>query len=365
MILQRYFARRFTRSFLMVFGVFALISGLLELVEQSRRFSGDDVAFADVALLAALNLPSALYTILPLIMVLATITLFLALARSSELVVTRAAGRSAIRALGAPLVVTLFIGGLTVTMFNPLVAATSKLFEQREQALRQGVSEVLTLSEDGLWLRQGDGDGQTVIRAGRTNLDGTRLEDVTFLTFTPEGSPARRIEAATATLSAQGWALEDAKVWPLTGTRIPEASATLHDTLLIPSTLTPDQIRDSFGEPSAISFWELPGFIAQLEEAGFSARRHQIWLQMELAQPALLIAMVLIGAVFTMRHQRGRRTGTAVLLAVLLSFGLYVIRNFAQVLGDNGQIPVLLAAWAPPIAGIALSMGYLLHLEDG
>ena len=53
------------------------------------------------------------------------------------------------------------------------------------------------------------------------------------------------------------------------------------------------------------------------------------------------------------------------LTAVLLGFGLYFIRNFAQILGENGQIPVLLAAWAPPVASILLTAGLLLHAEDG
>jgi lipopolysaccharide export system permease protein len=75
--------------------------------------------------------------------------------------------------------------------------------------------------------------------------------------------------------------------------------------------------------------------------------------------------MVLIAAGFTMRPQRGRRVGLLVLTAVVLSFGLYFLRNFAQILGDNGQIPVALAAWAPPVAGIAAALGLLLHLEDG
>jgi lipopolysaccharide export system permease protein len=59
------------------------------------------------------------------------------------------------------------------------------------------------------------------------------------------------------------------------------------------------------------------------------------------------------------------RTGVMVLTAVMLGFGLYFIRNFAQILGENGQIPVLLAAWAPPLAAIFLALGLLLHLEDG
>ncbi len=53
--------------------------------------------------------------------------------------------------------------------------------------------------------------------------------------------------------------------------------------------------------------------------------------------------MVMIGASFTVRHQRGGRTGLMVLLAIMLSFGTYFLRNFAQILGENGQLPAALA----------------------
>ena len=36
--------------------------------------------------------------------------------------------------------------------------------------------------------------------------------------------------------------------------------------------------------------------------------------------------------------------------------------NFAW---ESGQIPVLLAAWFPPLATVLLSLGLLLHMEDG
>ncbi|MEM8979355.1 MAG: LptF/LptG family permease, partial [Pseudomonadota bacterium] len=124
-------------------------------------------------------------------------------------------------------------------------------------------------------------------------------------------------------------------------------------------------IQDSFGAPSAIRIWDLPNFINSLERAGFAAQSHKLWFHMELAQPLLFVAMVLIGAGFTMRHVRFGRTGMLVLSAVLFGFGLFFLRNFAQVLGENGQIPILLAAWAPPVIGILLPLGLLLHLEDG
>jgi lipopolysaccharide export system permease protein len=142
------------------------------------------------------------------------------------------------------------------------------------------------------------------------------------------------------------------------------ASAT-PDGMAIPTNLTRDSIRDSFGTPSAISFWDLPDYIKGLEHAGFSARSHKVWLQMELAQPLLLAAMVLIAAGFTMRHARMAKTGSLVLAALLCGFAVFFLRNFGQILGENGQLPVVLAAWSTPIAATLLALGLLLHLEDG
>jgi len=40
------------------------------------------------------------------------------------------------------------------------------------------------------------------------------------------------------------------------------------------------------------------------------------------------------------------------------------LRNFAQVLGETGQIPVLLAAWGLPVATMLLAMGVMLNQEE-
>ena len=364
MILHRYFAWRFALTLAGVGTVFFFLLLFVDLVEQLRRHGDEAAGFGQILGLTLLNMPQGLYQILPLIIIIATLSLFLGLARSSELVVTRAAGRSALRALAAPVIVALLVGGLAVALFNPIVAATTKAYEAELDQM-QGRASVLSLADDGLWLRQGNETGQTVIRAIRANLDGTELAGVTFITFGPSGGPQRRIEAETAVLASGSWTLTQAKVWPLAGSANPEADAVLHPTLRVNSSLTADQIRDSFGTPSSIPIWELPAFISRLQDAGFSARRHQVFFQMELAMPVFLVAMVLIGAGFTLRHQRGGRTGLMVLLAILLSFAVYFLRNFAQILGENGEIPAVLAAWAPPLAAIGLSMGLLLHLEDG
>jgi lipopolysaccharide export system permease protein len=363
MILHRYLARKFLWTFFGIFAVFVLLLALIDLVDELQDFP--DLPFLQVAEIVALNLPHANYEILPLVMILATVALFLRLARSSELVVVRAAGRSALRALSAPIVTAFVIGLVAIGMFNPIVAAASKRYNDLVNGHMGGGSSVLAISSEGLWLRQGSATGQTVIHAERASSDVTTLYDTTFIAFSPQGEPLRRIVAQSAQLSAGEWSLRNAKLWSLGSGANPESSAREIASLSVPSALTQDRILDSFGKPEYISLWDLPAFINQLEEAGFSARRYAVWFQMELASPLFLIALVMLTAAFTMRHTRISNTGLSVLSAIMLGFTLHYIRNFAQILGENGQIPILLAAWAPPVASLFLALGILLHTEDG
>ena len=365
MILHLYFARRFISAFLAItFVLFALVV-LVDGVEQTRKFGSFDIGWQKILGLTLLNAPQTINLILPLITILATVALFISLARSSEMVVTRAAGRSALAALVSPVLVAFIVGVMAVGMLNPIVAATGKRYAQLSESYRTDGGAALSLSDEGLWLRQGTPQGQTVIRALRSNPDASILYDVTFINYAPGGGPIERIQAQSAALGDAGWDLKGVKSWPLGVEINAEGNAQLHDTLTLPSTLTLDGIRESIGTPAAVSIYDLPRFIAQLEQAGFSSRRHKVWLQTELARPAFLMAMVLVASAFTMRHTRSGGTGVAVLTSVLLGFGLYFIRSFAQILGETGQIPVLLAAWAPPLAAVLLALGLLLHAEDG
>ena len=366
MTLHFYFGKKFLRAFFSVLFIFFAVLTLTSLIEQIRKFGGNDEAgFGTLLSLAVLSVPEDLYRILPLIMMIATLALFLGLARSSELVVTRASGRSALKSLIAPVLLSLIIGVFGVAAINPIVAATQKQYEAQATRL-SGDSSTLSVSAEGLWLRQGSRDGQTVIRAERSNLDGTELFGVTFLGYDATGLPTYRIEAESARLVVGAWSITEAKEWRFdTEATIPEVDSFETGQMSLASNLTRNQILDSFGTPSAIPIWELPGFIARLETAGFSARAHRTFFHMELALPLLLAAMVLVGAGFTMRHTRMGRTGMMVMLALGLGFLLYFIRNFAAILGENGQIPILMAAWFPPVAALLLPLGLLLHLEDG
>lgn len=365
MILHFYFARRFAFTFCLIFLVMFMLISLIDFIDQTRRFSSVGLTLAERVWLTILNVPQTVNEILPIIILLSTIAVFVGLARTSELVVTRAAGRSALRSLVAPVGVALLAGGLAVSTLGPIVAATSKRYAALAESYRSGGTSTLAISSEGLWLREGGREGQRVIRASRSNADASVLYDVTFVAYAPDGGPIRRIAAGSAALIDGEWSLRTAKVWPLTTGLNPEANAVEHDLLKMPSTLTLERIRETLGTAAGVSIWDMREFIVQLEQAGFSARRHNVWMQSELARPVFLVGMVLVAAAFTMRHTRFGGTGRAVLATLLLGFVLYFVRSFAQILGENGQIPVYMAAWSAPIASILLALGLLLHTEDG
>ena len=364
MILVRYILRRFLHALIGVFMVIALVIVLFTSVENLRRFGDTAATAGDVLGITLLQAPEVLYQVFPLVLMLASLVTFLRLARTSELVVMRASGISALRLIGIPVMAAVFLGIGFVAAINPFVAATIKRGLAAEDDYKSSGSSLLSFSAEGVWLRQADREGQTVVQAARTNADGTILSRVRMHRFDDDGALYARIEAPAARLTRGAWLIENASEWRLE----PDgrfARTAAGGRLRLPTTLTSEEILESFAPPETVGFWDLGRFIAQMEESGFSGLRHRLFLQSELAKPALYAAMVLIGSAFALRPTRFGQTGVMILLAVLAGFALYFLKDFAESLGGRGQIPLIVAAWTPPVAAILMALGLLLHLEDG
>ena len=127
----------------------------------------------------------------PLVLMLASLVTFLRFARTSELVVMRAAGVSALRLIAVPVVAAIVLGIVFVAVVNPFVAASIKRGEAVENDFTGSGSSLLSFSTEGVWLRQADPEGQTVIQAARTNADGTILTRVRMHRFDRRGHALR------------------------------------------------------------------------------------------------------------------------------------------------------------------------------
>ena len=364
MLIHIYFAVKFLKNFLLTLSIFIIFMFLIDLIEQLRKFA-ESVDFMEIFFLTVLNLPGSVYQVFPLIIVISSAWIFLSLARNSELIVFRAAGKSSLSMLITPAILSLLIGVLTIGFFNPIVASTSKRYADVKAKIVDGQETTISIGNEGLWLRQADETGHTVIRAQRANADATVLYDVTLIKLNEKKLPVQRIEAKILTLMDNKWIANNSIIWPIKFGVNAQSNAKEFKIVEIPTSLKKEQIIDRFGDPSTISVWSLLEFIEQLEQAGFSAKRYSVWLQSELAKPVFFLSMMLISAAFCMHHYRARGTSLNVLMAVLIGFLLFYSKNFVLILGTNGQLPVFIAAWGPSFAALFISLGLFLNREEG
>jgi lipopolysaccharide export system permease protein len=346
---------------------------LFDFIELLRRAATrPDVGFDVPATVAALRLPFVALQILPFAVLLGGIIAFWRLTRSSELIVARAAGVSAWGFLSGPLLVAFGLGVAAMTGLSPISSTLLARAERIELSQLRTGGGMSTLAGGRLWLRQADRDidpqGVAIISgrpAVQRNADPRlergpfELQGVTVWRLSAGDRPLARIEAPRAILTPGSWVMEQAVVF---GTDRQAAAPTRVE---LPTELTAGRIEDSFASPETLDFWALPGFIAVLEEAGFSAVRHRIQFHSLLALPLLSVAMALLAAGFSMRHNRRGGVAQMISAGVAAGFALFVLDRIASEFGEAGSLPVVLAAWAPTGAGLLLAVALLLHLEDG
>lgn len=364
--LSLYIARAFSFSVAVMLAGLSLLVGLFDFIELLRRSATKpEATFGIVSTIAALRLPWNAMQILPFAVLLGGIMAFWRLTRSSELIVARAAGVSAWQFLSAPVLCAILMGAFATMAVSPLSAVMRSRAEVLDNTYLKSNAGPLAMAGDQLWLRQSDHelvpDGVAILHAGKVSLQNGLLAagDVSLFRLDSQDKLLERVEVTRATLDRDHWVLDDARVVKPGGLPGPPQTSQL------PTNLTVDRVQESFAPPDTLSFWDLPGFIDLLEHSGFSAIRHRLHFQTLLALPLLAGTMSLLSAGFSMRQTR--RGGVAQMLGsgVAAGFALFVVSKVAEEFGQSGGIPPILAAWAPAMSGLLLSIALLLHLEDG
>jgi len=362
MTLSTYISRHFLVWFCTLFVMFLSLVLLFDTIELLRRSaSRPEVTFGMVVEMALLKLPHMGQQTFPFAVLFGGMAAFWRLTRNYELMITRAAGVSAWQFLLPVMAIAFLLGVFRVAVVNPLASATLARYERLEAKRLKGQANFLAISPGGLWLRQANDSGQSVVHAQNILQQGADVElrDVIIFVYKGSNDFRERIDAATARLEDGFWHLHDAWVYN------PERPPKFEKEHWLETNLTLNKIQDSFAPPETMSVWEIPDFIKTLEKAGFSATRHRLYLHTLLAAPFLMCAMVLIAATFTLRH--ARRGGTAFVIGggVLTGFVLYFLSDVVFALGLSDSIPVTLAAWTPSGVTMLLGLAMLLHLEDG
>jgi len=355
--LGRYFGLRFLSAVLVVFaGIFVLVT-LIDYIEMMRR-AGDipNVSAVLVAKTSLYRVPQVVERILPFCILIGAMSCFLNLSRRLELVIARSAGLSAWQFVTPAIVVAFVFGIVATALYNPVSAILqerSKRFESElfgQNVRRQGGT---------FWVSQRTDEGQAIINAVSSRDQGINLTGVSIFAADLDGRFKQRIEARSAVLQPGIWLLRDAQIYALGVLPVNQAEYRLK------TSLTPEQVRESFATPETVPFWELPQYIQIAEHAGLVAAGYRLQFQKLLARPFLLVAMVLLAAAVSLRFFRFGGVQKMVLSGVAAGFLLYVLSKVTEDLSKAELMHPVAAAWLPALVGGVTGFIALLYQEDG
>ena len=358
--LGRYFAGRFVVSAVGVFASIFFLLVLVDYIEMVRRTSGLASASAiTVAETSLFRVPQLLEKMMPFCTLIGAMTCYLALSRRLELVVARAAGVSAWQFIAPALASALALGIVATTLYNPISANLRELSKRMEAELFGSAPGGGLQDASGFWINQINSEGQAIINAARSEQQGVRLTGLTVFRFDPDFQFRERIEAREASLEEGRWLFKGARRFSLDKPPIDQES------FVLSTTLTPAQVRNSFSTPETVSFWQLPGYIKSSENSGFATAGYRLQFHKLIAQPFLLVAMVMMAASVSLRFFRFGGVQKMVLSGVGSGFLLYVLQKVTEDLSKAELMHPIAAAWLPVCVGGLTGFLALLYQEDG
>jgi lipopolysaccharide export system permease protein len=358
--LRRYVAKRFLVSIVGAFVVCACLIFMIDMIEllrMSRR--AKDLSLTMLLWMGLLRLPAFSELLLAFAVLVGSIGALLSLNRRSELTVMRSAGMSVWQFLRPGLVVTLFLGVMAVTVYNPVAASARAEAEQLIAEVLGAEAGLLAGSGEKSWLRQDGADGQSVMNAQASSNQGLSLAGLIAFQFDPAGHFLERIDAERAVLQDGFWELHRATV------SRPLKEPEFFNTYSVSTHLDRARVGDAFGSEIAISFWQLPDLIEVSEKAGLSASKYRMQYALLVSRPGLMLAMVVLAATVSLRSFRGGGIQTMVLTGMVGGIGFFLLAEVSRQVGAAGYLSPALAVGVPISIALLVSLTVLLHQEDG
>jgi lipopolysaccharide export system permease protein len=355
LLIDRYLVRQFAVFAGLGLAVAAALSLVVELLETLDRFLRYKPPARYVLEYFAYLLPVRLHQALPLVMLVATVFLFLTLVRWHELTALKAAGVSLYRT-SLPVLVLGLVAALGAGLFQEFVLpALNERGEEVDRVKIRGQAPRHLRIRTRLWLRSGDTRFYRVELLSPATQD---LHGVTVLDIDRGFRLVSRVDARRARWSPQGWQLTDGAfrdIGPdgrVTTRPFERATVALEESIA--------DFTDIQKLPGEMSYRELRDYVARLEAAGLEARKYLVDMYAKLSEPLRSLVMVLVAIPFALASPRGGRL-YGVSLAIGIVAGYLVVDYSARAFGRADLLPPLLAAWTANIVFLGLGASLLLR----
>lgn len=331
-----------TFGFLALFFFFDLVDEL-RWVNHSAT-PGYDISLA--VLYVALSIPSHLYELLPITVLIGTIFVMARLAQSSEFTIMRTSGLGPGRALRALL--SLGLGFVLVTFavgdyLAPLSDKASQLVKARAQGR-------LSTGATGAWLKERQGDRSFAVNVRALDGDGN-MQGVRIFEFDAQGLMAAQITAPSARFAAGAWMLQQARRSEFKAQQSPQAHVTQEPSpeLRWNTTITADMVAAAVLKPDRMATIDLFQYISHLKGNSQSAQRYEIEFWRKVFYPLSCLVMVVLALPFAYLHFRSGSIAGYVFGGVMAGISFFLLNNLFGFAGNLQNWSPWLTAAAPGI----------------
>ena len=177
--LSWYFIRQYGLNFLVLLAGLLAIIYIFDVVELLRRSSrSEEVSFSLVLMMGLYKLPEVGQMVFPFAILFSAMWTFWQMTKRHELVVIRSSGLSVWQFILPVILASFIIGLLLIVVVNPLGALFISKFENLEARHLDKRSSAISLSGQGLWLRQDHEDGKAILHAEKIIMPDWKLEGV-------------------------------------------------------------------------------------------------------------------------------------------------------------------------------------------
>lgn len=369
---RRYLALEIYRSSAVVLmallGLFTFFALIEDLDNVGTKFTLLNLFYMQV-----LALPTRLYDLLPIGLLIGAVLALAGLAQRNELVILRVSGVSGMKLLLMLWSVTipLVLGAFVLSEFITPVAEM-KTSEAKLTLLGQSDGSRLN---SGYWFKETDEHGDMrIINISRLLASGA-VADITLYEFragqkldsfsqAPEGyfrdgQLVMKQVTETHIDSASLIALADGKA--------PEAPLTQLTTSAdrsLTTTLTPERLIARILTPERMSVFDLVDYIAYLKDNQLQTERQVVALWRKMAYPFTLFVMITIAAPIGFMQTRRGGVGSKVFVGILLGVGFFMINQLALNVGMLSKWAPWVTALVPNLSAWALALGALILMEN-
>ena len=354
--------RYLMRQYLLLLGIGLLIgaafSVVVDLIQSLDRFLRAKPPWVYIAQHFLYLVPRELYKGLPLIVLVATVFLFVSLTRQRELDALKAAGVSLYRAC-APILLVAFLISVGALAFQetalPLIATKA---EEVDRVKIRGFPPRHLQQQGQLWYRSSD---RRFLKIGLLDPVARSLDGLIVLDLAPDFRLVERLDVRRAQWVSNGWEMWGGIYRQLgTGQQVQSRSFD-HRVMELPERI--DDFIQVQKLPDAMSFLELRAYVAKLRDGGHQVGTYLVQLYSKLSFPLVHLIMALVAIPFALAAPRSGGRAVGIGVAILVAVAYWLVHSVALAFAKADLLPPALAAWSANIIFTGLGTAFLLSAK--